>query len=49
MRCLLTAGQVGGETEQAQDMQLAENLWKLCTQLAKEKAGADALYDWNES
>lgn len=41
-------GAVGGETDQAKDMQLAENVWKLSTDLIKEKGGHDALLRWNE-
>lgn len=41
-------GKVGGETNQADDKQLAENVWTLCEKLIKEKLGADALYSWGE-
>ncbi|KAG8993626.1 hypothetical protein FRB90_000650 [Tulasnella sp. 427] len=41
-------GKVGGETSQADDMQLAENVWSLCENLIKEKLGHDALFGWGE-
>ncbi|EJD48424.1 NAD(P)-binding protein [Auricularia subglabra TFB-10046 SS5] len=41
-------GKIGGETKQAQDATLEENVWRLCESLIKEKAGADALYPWDE-
>lgn len=41
-------GQVGGETKQADDMTLAENVWDLCTQLIDQKLGKDGLYSWEE-
>lgn len=41
-------GKWGGESEQGKDWQLADNLWKLSTELVKEKAGEDALLDWSE-
>ncbi|KAG8909258.1 hypothetical protein FRC00_010435 [Tulasnella sp. 408] len=41
-------GKVGGETSQADDKQLAENVWSLCENLIKEKLGSDALYAWGE-
>ncbi|KAG8935428.1 hypothetical protein FRC01_000035 [Tulasnella sp. 417] len=41
-------GKVGGETSQADDMQLAENVWSLCENLIKEKLGSDALYSWGD-
>ncbi|KAG8893482.1 hypothetical protein FRC00_010475 [Tulasnella sp. 408] len=41
-------GKVGGETSQADDRQLAENVWSLCENLIREKLGSDALYSWGE-
>lgn len=42
-------GKVGGETAQADDKALQENLWRLCHQLIEEKLGKDALLPWDES
>ncbi|EJD06578.1 NAD-binding protein [Fomitiporia mediterranea MF3/22] len=41
-------GTVGGETKQAQNDMLADNLWTLAQGLIKEKAGEDAFLDWTE-
>ncbi|KZV92424.1 NAD(P)-binding protein [Exidia glandulosa HHB12029] len=41
-------GKAGGETAQAQDMQLAENVWNLCEKLVREKLGGEAMYKWDE-
>lgn len=41
-------GVVNGETAQAKDMQLAENVWKLSNDLINEKLGKDAFLKWNE-
>jgi len=41
-------GKWGGESEQGKDWQLADNLWKLSTELVSQKAGEDALLDWSE-
>ncbi|KAL5525795.1 hypothetical protein ACEPAG_7132 [Sanghuangporus baumii] len=40
-------GSVGGETKQAQDDLLGEQLWTLAQKLIKEKAGEDAFLDWS--
>jgi NAD(P)-dependent dehydrogenase (short-subunit alcohol dehydrogenase family) len=42
-------GVVGGETDQAKDMKLAENVWQLSLRLIDEKLGGDALLKWNET
>lgn len=42
-------GKWGGETSQAQNEELGENLWNLAHTLIKEKAGADALLDWQST
>ncbi|KLO17179.1 NAD-binding protein [Schizopora paradoxa] len=39
-------GKWGGESDQGKDWQLADNLWKLSTELISQKAGEDALLDW---
>lgn len=39
-------GKTGGETKQAGDMELAENVWTLCERLIRERLGEDALHDW---
>jgi len=41
-------GKFGGETKQAQDMELAENVWKLCQTLIVDKLGNDGLLPWNK-
>lgn len=41
-------GKVGGETKQAQDPELEENVWNLCSALINEKLGEDGLYPWNQ-
>jgi len=41
-------GKWGGESEQGKDWQLADNLWKLSTELVTQNAGEDALLDWSE-
>jgi len=40
-------GNWGGETKQAQDQELGNNLWKLSHDLIESKLGKDALVDWN--
>lgn len=40
-------GQWGGESNQAKDEALRDNLWTLAQQLIKEKAGQDAFLDWS--
>ena len=42
-------GKWGGESSQAQDETIGENLWKLSHELIREKAGADALLDWHST
>lgn len=39
-------GKWGGETDQAKDETLRENLWTLAEKLIKERAGEDAFLDW---
>ncbi|KAG8946682.1 hypothetical protein FRC03_001312 [Tulasnella sp. 419] len=41
-------GYIGGETKQAQDPELGENLWKLNNQLILEKLGKDGLLPWDQ-
>lgn len=41
-------GKVGGETSQADDKQLGENVWSLCESLIKQKLGSDGLLSWTE-
>ncbi|KAG8894904.1 hypothetical protein FRB99_000921 [Tulasnella sp. 403] len=41
-------GQVGGETQQAKDMKLAENVWSLCHRLIEDKLGKDGLLPWGQ-
>lgn len=40
-------GKWGGESNQAKDENLRENLWNLAEKLIKEKAGQDAFLDWS--
>ncbi|KAI5122294.1 hypothetical protein M0805_002373 [Coniferiporia weirii] len=42
-------GKWGGESKQAQDEILRENLWNLSHKLIKEKAGEDAFLDWSDT
>jgi len=47
--CYITdPGKVGGETEQAKDVNLAESVWKLCHNLIEEKLGQDGLLAWDQ-
>ena len=41
-------GKVGGETAQADDMALAENVWSLCTRIIADKLGDDGMLAWTE-
>ncbi|KAG8939374.1 hypothetical protein FRC03_006341 [Tulasnella sp. 419] len=41
-------GRVGGETKQAQDPELADNLWNLNNALVVSKLGQDGLLPWDE-
>ena len=40
-------GKWGGESSQAKDEKLRDNLWNLAQHLIQEKAGQDALLDWS--
>jgi len=39
---------LGGETAQAQDMQLASSLWNLSQQLIKERRGPESMMSWTD-
>lgn len=41
-------GVVGGETAQASDRQLGDNLWKLSEQMITEKLGPKGLLSWKQ-
>jgi len=40
-------GKVGGETKQADDERLGENVWSLCETLVHDKLGDGAILPWD--